>query len=84
MPSFYRCGTCRARSRSDRRKCHCGVKDWRVDGHRMKEWRERGGVYQTCHCIGLYYPHRIASSVWCDKHPTGASEEDHEARYGNT
>lgn len=61
---------------------HCGGRSWRLDKYRMKEKRERIGVFNTCHCDGLPYPHRAGSDVWCRKHPTGPTEEDFRGRYG--
>jgi len=49
----------------------CGRKDWRIDLSRWLEWKYKLGVYAACHCNGLDYPHRPASSVWCLKSSRG-------------
>jgi len=87
----YRCGKCRARKVLKRElweyirppRCICGSNDWRLDMHRYKEWKNRTGVYATCHCDGLHHPHRKGSNVWCDHHKTGPTEQDFKDRYGS-
>lgn len=87
----YRCGACRGRASLARElwlytrppACKsCGVVDWRLDMHRTKELTTRTGVYNVCHCPGLTHPHRAGSSVWCELHETGPSEDDYVSRYG--
>ena len=58
------------------RVCACGGKlgDYSSDRKRNKA--------RTCCCDGLPHPHRKRSSVWCDEHPTGPTEQDHIERYG--
>lgn len=77
----YRCGNCRTRKSLKRElwqyvrppKCPCcGLVDWRLDLSRYKEWKGRKGVFDTCHCGG----------VWCVSHPTGPTDEDFICRYG--
>ena len=81
----YRCGQCTARRPLKREiweyirppKCRtCGAIDWRFDLYRYKSFKNKTGVYDTCHCTGLIHPHRKASTVWCIEHKTGPTEQD--------
>lgn len=88
---FYKCGSCRSMKVLNRElweyirppKCKCGVQDWRMDSARYNRWLNRTGEYNTCKCNGLHYNHRAGSTVWCEKHPTGPTEEDYIDRYGD-
>lgn len=87
----YRCGQCNARRSLKREiwqyirppKCRtCGAADWRFDMQRYKEFKTRTGVFDTCYCNNVSYPHRKASTVWCIEHPTGPTEADYTERHG--
>lgn len=86
-PLFFRCGSCRHAKRLKKElheytrvpKCICGSTDWRVDSHRRNQWSNREGVYNTCSCNGLHYPHRKGSSVWCAHSKKDPTDEDHKS-----
>jgi hypothetical protein len=37
---------------------------------------------KACYCDGMHHAHRPGSSVWCNQHPTGPTDEDAYDRYG--
>ena len=50
--------------------------------HRFKRDKIRDKT-RNCNCDGFPWdgPHRRGSSVWCENHPTGPTEEDYRDRY---
>ena len=48
-------------------------------------WQEKKNKdpENLCYCDQLpFKPHRKASTVWCEAHVTGPTEEDYKQRYG--
>lgn len=82
LSNFYRCGSsgCRRRVALSRHReripaCkHCGG-----ELHYDAYTSNKRSV--TCHCDGVSYPHRVASTVWCREHLTGPTDEDYKNRY---
>lgn len=87
MSYNYRCSVSECRKRRTLRKkielymrrpkCpSCGADSLKYDPTEKIRTKSR-----TCRCDGLFYPHHKGTSVWCDHHPTGPTDEDWQERY---
>ena len=48
----------------------------------LDRWQMKRNKQNTCLCAAYPFPHQAGSSVWCEQHPTGPTEEDQRHRYG--
>lgn len=53
------------------------------DGEMRVDWHRKNAEHKNnCRCWGYPFPHRPGGGVWCEKHPTGPTEQDYIERHG--
>lgn len=58
------------------------MSNWVEDKSRLKQFKERTGVYDSCTCSAYPFPHRKKSSVWCKFSTKEPTEEDYRILHG--